>query len=170
MEYFFTSPTLDTLGFTSVEDHVSQLVAEADAHDIEVYADIQGLAYVGLRPGEYPAISPVGSDHVAAVVRELAAYGVDGVSEEMFLADWYLPTYQACLDSGITYIHKAISWDFGAMSHTWNTSVFDVYPHCSLIMTEDYEMATEPAMIAGLEQIPSIAGWLNNVYGFRRSE
>lgn len=169
VDLLFASPTLEALGFAFYEDHVSELVAEAAAYNIDVFVDVQTLSYVGLRPEDNPLVTPPSPADLANVVNELAAYGIAGISEEMFLAEWYEPVHQACQAAGLTYIHKAISWDFGATGHYWGTTVFDVYPHCDVLMTEDYNMALDPPMIAAYEQFPSIAEVLGREYHIKLS-
>jgi hypothetical protein len=168
--YYFISPTLENLGWNYAtwdgKDALTVLVEETRKHNLKLFIDLQGLAYKALNP-EDPKVAkgkaPT-ADDVADVVSELADYGVDGIAEEMFLADWYEPVYRVCRERGILYIHKAINWDFGAMSHTWKRTVFQVYPNCDVIMTEDYDMRAEPPQIAALEQFPSIAKGLGKEY------
>jgi len=174
-KYYFVSPTLANLGWTygtyNGEDALSVFVAEAHKHNLELFIDLQVLAYKGLNPDNpnIPEGDPPTADDVASIVAELADYGVDGISEEMFLEEWFEPVYQVCQQKGIVYIHKAINWDFGAMSHYWNKTVFQVYPNCDVIMTEDYDMTVEPPNMAALEQFPSIAKLLGKEYWMKAS-
>ncbi len=167
--YRFVSPTLESLGWTFVRDELSELVSAANTYDMELIVDVQALTYVALNPDQYPLVTPPSTSDVANIVHELAAYGVEGVSEEMFLAEWFAPVRQACHSAGIVYEHKAIHWDFGAMSDYWNSTVYEVYPNCDLMMTEDYEMTLDPPHMVGNEQFPSIARWLGNGYHIKVS-
>ena len=173
--YYFVSPTLENLGWNyatwNAEDALTMLVEETHKHNLELFVDLQTLAYKALRPDDddVPDGEPPTADDVANIVAELADYGVDGISEEMFLEEWFEPVYQGCQERGLVYIHKAINWDFGAMSHYWNKTVFQVYPNCDVIMTEDYEMELEPPQMAALEQFPSITRGLGKEYWMKAS-
>ena len=164
MDICFRSPTLEAMGVNFVEDQLAELVSASQARGLEVYPDIQALAYIGHNPDDYPLLTVPTADDLTAVINELADYGVTGVSEEMYLSEWYAPVYQACQGRGINYIHKAISWDFGAMSHYWNMSVFDVYSDCDIIMTEDYDMTLEPPFMPAYEHFAAISAWLGKEY------
>jgi len=173
--YYFVSPTLANLGWTNRtyngEDALSVFVAEAHKHNLKLFVDLQTLAYKALNPEkpELPDGTPPTAADVASIVSELADYGVDGISEEMFLAEWFEPVYQVCQERDILYIHKSINWDFGAMSHYWNKTVFQIYPNCDVMMTEDYDMTVEPPNMPALEQFPSIAKLLGKEYWMKAS-
>ena len=73
------------------------------------------------------------------IVDVLAEYGIDGISEEMFPAQWMGIVYQKCKQHGIEYIHKHIPYDVAWFSND-GSNVFDAYSNCSVLMTEDYYM------------------------------
>lgn len=163
-DYRFVSPTLDSLGWTFSGDDLPELMTAANNCNMDVFIDLQALAYVALDPGKYPSVSPPSADDVVNVVYELAAYGVTGISEEEFLAEWFAPVYLACQDNGLIYIHKGTPWDFGAMQCHWNYDIFEAYSNCDMIMTEDYEMTLDLPILPASEQFASVARWLGKEY------
>jgi hypothetical protein len=131
---------------------------------MDVFVDLQDLAYIAPDPEKYPGVTPPTEDDIVGVVGDVAGCGVTGVSEEMFLAGWFEPTHKACQEKGLTYIHKAINWDLGAMATNWKTTVFETYSHCDILMTEDYDMTLDPPLMPGYIQFPGISEYLGKEY------
>jgi len=138
-EYYFVSPTLKKLGWEFGWDMLSPLITKAHEKGIKVFADVQSLAWKVREsypdwPGSAPSVQ-----EVIDVVNELVSYGIDGISEEMFPAQWFSPVYKICNENGITYLHKGIPYDV-----VWfcgdNSTAFDAYAKCHVLMTEDYYM------------------------------
>ena len=159
-EYYFVSPTLERLGWEFGEDMLTSLLDKAHEKGMKVFVDIQSLAwkvredYEGW-PGDTPSIGDV-----VSVVEELISYGVDGISEEEFLADWFPPVYEKCIESGVTYLHKGIPYDMVWFCNESST-VFDAFSNCNVLMTEDYYMNDDLARNC---IIPSFASGLNRSY------
>ena len=138
-EYYFISPTLEKLGWEFGEDMLSPLITKAHEKGIKVFADVQSLAWKAREsypdwPGNVPSVQ-----QIISVINELIDYGVDGISEEMFPAQWFFPVYKICKQNGITYLHKGIPYDVAWFCED-NSTVFDAYSNCHVLMTEDYYM------------------------------
>jgi len=85
---------------------------------------------------------------------------VDGISEEMFLAEWFSPVYDICSENGVIYLHKGIPYDVAWFCNESST-VFRAYSNCSILMTEDYYMNDD---LARNSIIPSFASGLGKPY------
>ena len=137
-DYYFKSPTLQSLGWEYGGDLLAALINQSHGKGIKVYVDIQTLAWK-LRDGyDNPGRIPDEKD-VVNIVDELINYGVDGISEEMFPAEWMAGVYEKCNEYGLPYIHKHIPYDV-AWFNEERSSVFRAYSNCSILMTEDYYM------------------------------
>ncbi|HHF55643.1 MAG TPA: hypothetical protein ENL42_01840, partial [Thermoplasmatales archaeon] len=86
-EYYFQSPTLDSLGWEYGGDLLKPLIQHAYEKGMKVFADIQTLAWKVREGYENPGRTPSKED-VASIVLELIEYGIDGISEEMFPVEW----------------------------------------------------------------------------------
>ncbi|MCD6331428.1 MAG: hypothetical protein J7L80_04435 [Thermoplasmata archaeon] len=155
-EYYFISPTLEELGWEFGEDMLSPLITKAHEKGIKVFADVQSLAWKAREsypdwPGNVPSVQ-----QIISIINELIDYGVDGISEEMFPAQWFFPVYEICKEKGITYLHKGIPYDVAWFCED-NSTVFDAYSNCHVLMTEDYYMNDD---LARNEIIPSFASGL----------
>ena len=137
-DYYFISPTLQKLGWEYGGDLLSSLIQKAHENGIAVYADIQTLAWKYRDNYENPGTVPNEED-IEKIVDELVEYGIDGISEEMFPAQWMSIVYQKCEQHGIEYIHKHIPYDVAWFSSD-GSNVFNAYSNCSILMTEDYYM------------------------------
>ncbi|RLF43340.1 MAG: hypothetical protein DRN29_10285 [Thermoplasmata archaeon] len=149
-EYYFNSPTLANLGWEFGSDLLAPLIQKAHAKGMKVYADIQTLAWKVRENYDNPGRKP-GKEDVVSIVEELINYGVDGLSEEMFPAEWMAAVYEICSQHGIIYIHKHIPYDV-AWFNMDGSNAFDAYSNCSILMTEDYYMnddLTRSQMAAG---------------------
>ncbi|MFH1742813.1 MAG: hypothetical protein ABIH23_27735, partial [bacterium] len=127
-----------------------------------------GLAYVShdlfRDTPEFPNLTPPTKNHAVSIVTELAAYGFTGISEEEFHADWFEPVGQACRQNGMVYMHKSIPPDYGAYTSLFHSTCFDVFKHCDILMTEDYEVSLDPPLLPTYQHIPSIAQSLGKPY------
>jgi len=137
-EYYFESPTLAKLGWEFGGDLLGPLIEKAHSKGIKVYADIQTLAWKIRDNYDNPGGKPDKED-VVNVVLELINYGVDGISEEMFPAEWMAAVYETCNEYGIIYIHKHIPYDV-AWFNEEGSNAFYAYSNCNVLMTEDYYM------------------------------
>ncbi len=137
-DYYFQSPTLQSLGWEYGGDLLSLLIQNAHEKGVKVYVDIQTLAWKLRDNYGNPGRTPTTED-VVQIVEELIDYGVDGISEEMFPSEWMAAVYEKCNDYGIPYIHKHIPYDV-AWFNGEESTVFDAYANCSILMTEDYYM------------------------------
>lgn len=160
-EYYFVSPTLQKLGWEFGGDMLTPLVEKSHEKGIKVFVDIQSLAWK-FREGygkEWPGDMP-STDEVVSIVEELISYGVDGVSEEEFLAKWFYPVYTVCNENGVVYLHKGIPYDVAWFCNESSTA-FEAYANCSILMTEDYYMNDDLARNC---IIPSFASGLDKPY------
>ena len=159
-EYYFVSPTLNKLGWEFGKDMLTPLIERAHEENIKVFVDVQSLAWK-LREdySDWPGNSPSVED-VTDVVRELISYGVDGISEEEFLAKWFAPVYEVCKENGVTYLHKGIPYDVAWFCNESSTA-FEAYSNCSVLMTEDYYMNDD---LARNSMMPSFADGLGKPY------
>jgi len=137
-EYYFPSPTLDSLGWEYGGDLLKPLIQHAHEKGVKVFADIQTLAWKVREGYENPGRTPSKED-VASIVLELIEYGIDGISEEMFPVEWMEIAYNICTQHNITYIHKHVPYDV-AWFNDDGSNVFRAYSNCSILMTEDYYM------------------------------
>lgn len=159
-EYYFISPTLEKLGWEFGGNLLAPLVEEAHKRDIQVFVDVQSLAWKVREdyedwPGRIPS-----TDDVVSIVNELISYGVDGISEEEFLAEWFFPVYEICTKNNVMYLHKGIPYDVAWFCNEGSTA-FDTYANCSILMTEDYYMNDDLARNC---IIPSFAAGLGKSY------
>ena len=159
-EYYFVSPTLNRLGWEFGEDLLSPMIERAHEKGIKVFVDIQSLAWKIREDFEdWPGNAPSTSD-VVNIVSELISHGVDGISEEMFLADWFSPVYNICNENGVMYLHKGIPYDVAWFCNESSTA-FEAYSNCSVLMTEDYYANDDLARNC---IVPSFASSLNKPY------
>jgi len=159
-KYYFVSPTLNRLGWEFGEDLLSPMIERAHEKGIKVFVDVQSLAWKVREDYEdWPGNAP-STDDVVDIVNELISYGVDGISEEMFLSNWFLPVHNACSKSGVTYLHKGIPYDVAWFCNESSTA-FEAYSNCDVLMTEDYYMNDDLARNC---IIPSFASGLDKSY------
>ncbi len=137
-EYYFNSSTLASLGWEYGGDLLKPLLQKAHEKGMKVFADIQTLAWKVRENYENPG-RRASKEDVANIVLELIEYGVDGISEEMFPAEWMSITYNICSMYNVTYIHKHIPYDV-AWFNEESSDIFRAYSNCNILMTEDYHM------------------------------
>ena len=137
-KYYFESPTLENLGWEFGGDLLKPLIQEAHSKGIKVFADVQTLAWKVREDYNNPGRKPTKED-VANIVLELIEYGVDGISEELFPAEWMEEVYMICNEHNVTYIHKHIPFDV-VFFYFDESTAFEAYSNCNIIMTEDYYM------------------------------
>ena len=154
----FVSPTLNSLGWGFRGDSLMVLLNCAYPQGIEVFADIQTLAWrIRFDTLMNWQGQPPTTDDVVSVVQGLIAYGVDGIDDELFLAQWFEPVYEVCQNGGITYLHKTVSGDPQFACEDSGLTIFETLTNCNIGMTEDYyinwSLASDqkfPAILRGL--------------------
>lgn len=168
IRFFFTSPTLASLNYEQGPDYIAVMSEEAKKQGLNLYLDIQALT--GHRDSPENFLSkysvPTESD-LDSLINELADYGIKGIAEEIFGADWVAAVHEACQTNGLEYIHKATLVECEAFMNHGQQTIFQAYENVDAIMTEDY---TSSEFLVTENLFPIVAGTMNIPYFTKGSD